>query len=128
MKVNQLTKYEGGNLMTGKKVVRMAMAGVLVLTLGIVFSGCATDRITAVEQQSALALSKAEEALGAVQSAQSAADAAAAKADDAAAQASAAADKADAAAASAAQADAAAQSAAKSAQKAEAVFMKNMGK
>jgi uncharacterized iron-regulated membrane protein len=107
-------KIEGGNPMNGMKVVRTVMAGALLLPLGIAFSGCCCSKLTALEEQTNLAMQKAE-------AAQRDAAEASAKADEAAAQASA-------AAASAEKAEAAAQSAAKDAQKAEAVFMKNMGK
>ncbi len=100
--------------MTGMKAVRALMAGVLVLAFGIVFSGCCCSRIAALEEQNALALSKADVALSTAQAAKKAADEASKKAGEA--------------ADSAAQANAAAQTSAKSAQKAEAVFMKNMGK
>ena len=107
--------------MAGMKVVRLVLASVLLLTIGTVFSGCCCKRVTALEEQMGMALSKAEAALSAAEAAKAAATNASAKADKAA-------EKADAAAAAADRADKAAQSAAQSAQKAEAIFSKNMGK
>ena len=107
--------------MTKMKAVRIVLAAVLLLTIGVVFSGCCCNRVTALEEQMGTALSKAEAALSAAEAAKASAANASAKADQAAA-------KADAAAAAADRADAAAQSAAKSAQKAEAIFNKKMGK
>ena len=121
MHINQLFKYEGGKSMTKMRALRIVMAAVLLLTVGTVFSGCCCKRVTALEEQMATALSKAEAASSAAEAAKAAAAKASTKADEAAA-------KADAASAAADRADAAAQSAAKSAQKAEAIFSKNMGK
>ncbi len=98
--------------MEAKKLVRGIVAGTMLLTAGTALTGCAC--LMPDTESCNLALEKAEAALVAAENAQRAADSAAAKA-------GAAADAAAAAEASAAQA-------AQSAKKAEAVFMKNMGK
>jgi len=114
MQVNRILKYEGGKSMNRMKAVRIVLAAVLLLTIGSVFSGCCCKKISALEEQCAMASSKAEAAVSAAEAAKAAAANASAKAD--------------AAAASADRADKAAQSAAQSAQKAEAIFSKNTGK